>query len=169
MGITAGITASPATEVVGEGLHQGFLTESQIRTLAARGLARLELDGRRVLVLIPDGTRTMPMPLIFDILERELGGRTASLDFLVALGTHPPMSDTQLTRLIGRPVQNGSAGQRRIYNHRWDDPEALITLGEISAEEIAEITGGRMHRAVPVRLNRLVLDYDHILICGPVF
>ena len=109
------------------------------------------------------------MPLIFDILERELGGRTASLDFLVALGTHPPMSDTQLTRLIGRPVQNGWAGRRRIYNHRWDDPAALVTLGEISAREIAEITGGRMHRAVPVRLNRLVLDYDHILICGPVF
>ena len=109
------------------------------------------------------------MPLIFDILEGELGGRTASLDFLVALGTHPPMSDTQLTKLIGQPVQNGSAGRRRIYNHRWDDPEALVTLGEISAQEIAEITGGRMHRAVPVRLNRLVQDYDHILICGPVF
>jgi nickel-dependent lactate racemase len=57
----------------------------------------------------------------------------------------------------------------RIYNHRWDDPSALVTLGEISAEEVAEITGGRMERAVPVRLNRLVLDYDHILICGPVF
>jgi nickel-dependent lactate racemase len=163
------ITEPRAAEIVGEGLRQGFLTESQIRVLAARGLERLDLDGQRVLVLIPDGTRTMPMPLVFDILEQELGGRAASLDFLVALGTHPPMSDSQLTRLIGRPVLNGSTGRRRIYNHRWDDPAALVTLGEISAEEVADITGGRLHRTVPVRLNRLILDYDHILICGPVF
>jgi nickel-dependent lactate racemase len=111
----------------------------------------------------------MPMPLIFDILGRELGSRTASLDFLVALGTHPPMSDSQLTRLIGRPVLDGSAGPHRIYNHRWDDPAALVTLGEISAYEVASITGERLHEAVPVRLNRLILDYDYILICGPVF
>jgi nickel-dependent lactate racemase len=163
------ITETRATGVVGEGLSQGFLTESQLRILAARGLDRLELDGRRVLVLIPDGTRTMPMPLIFDILEQELGGRTASLDFLVALGTHPPMSDIQLTQLIGRPVSDGSSGRNRIYNHRWDDPAALVTLGEISAGEVASMTGGRLHRPVPVRLNRLILDYDYILICGPVF
>ena len=163
------LTETRATAVVGEGLTQGFLTESQIRVLAARALRQLELDGQRVLVLIPDGTRTMPMPLFFDILDQELGSRTASLDFLVALGTHPPMSDVELTRLIGRTVSNGSAGRSRIYNHRWDDPEALVTLGEISAEEVAKMTGGRLNRAVPVRLNRLILDYDHILICGPVF
>jgi nickel-dependent lactate racemase len=64
---------------------------------------------------------------------------------------------------------NGSTGRHRIYNHRWDDPAALVTLGEISAEEVADITGGRLHRTVPVRLNRLILDYDYILICGPVF
>ena len=163
------ITESRAIEVVGDGLREGFLTESQIRLLAARGLGQLELEGQRVLVLIPDGTRTMPMPLIFDILDQELGGRTASLDFLVALGTHPPMSDIELTRLTGRNVSNGSAGRNRIYNHRWDDPAALATLGQISAEEVAEMTGGRLKRAVPVRINRLILDYDHILICGPVF
>ena len=157
------------TEVVGDGLSQGFLTESQMRLLAARWLGQLDLDGQRVLVLIPDGTRTMPMPLVFDILDQELGGRTASLDFLVALGTHPPMGDVELTRLIGRPVSKGSAGRNRIYNHRWDDPAALVTLGEISTEEVAEMTGGRLKRAVPVRLNRLILDYDHVLICGPVF
>ncbi|MCW8969442.1 MAG: lactate racemase domain-containing protein, partial [Flavobacteriales bacterium] len=27
----------------------------------------------------------------------------------------------------------------------------------------------RLHQEVPVALNRLVLDYDHVLICGPVF
>src|SRR5205085_10670785 len=113
------IIESPTTAVVGEGLQQGFLTESQMRVLAARGLAQLELDGRRVLVLIPDGTRTMPMPLIFDILEQDLGGRTSSLDFLVALGTHASMSDIQLTRLLGRTVLSVSTGRSCLSNHRW--------------------------------------------------
>ena len=128
-------------EVVGEGLSQGFLTESQIRTLASRGLARLELDGQRVLVLIPDGTRTMPMPLIFEILEQELGGKAASLDFLVALGTHPPMSDIQLAQLIGRPVLNGRAGRNRIYNHRWDDSTALVKISKpVSVSTVCQST-----------------------------
>ena len=48
--------------------------------------------------------------------------RVAALDFLVALGTHTPMSDEQLSRLVGRPVVDGRAGARRIFNHRWDDP-----------------------------------------------
>ena len=70
--------------------------------MAAEGLATLPVDGRRVIVLVPDGTRTMPLPLMVDILERELGPRVAALDFLVALGTHSPMSDKQLTTLLGR-------------------------------------------------------------------
>ncbi len=68
------------------------------------------VDGRRVLVLIPDGTRTMPMPAMFEILERELGPRVAALDYLVALGTHSPMDDAQLSALVGRPVVGGRAG-----------------------------------------------------------
>ncbi len=162
----------PATlrsSVVSAGVNTGFLTDAEVRRIAAEGLARLELDGQRVLVLIPDGTRTMPMPLMFEILEQELGARVAALDFLVALGTHPPMDDAQLTAHVGCSVSDGRVGRRRIYNHAWDDPAAFVTLGEIPAVEIQELTGGRLNQAVPVRLNRLILDYDHILICGPVF
>ena len=162
----------PATlrsSVVSAGVNTGFLTDAEVRRIAAEGLARLELDGQRVLVLIPDGTRTMPMPLMFEILERELGARVAALDFLVALGTHPPMDDAQLSVHVGCSVSNGQVGRRRIYNHAWDDPAAFVTLGEIPAVEIQELTGDRLDQAVPVRLNRLILDYDHILICGPVF
>ena len=130
---------------------------------------RLAVDGRRVLVLIPDGTRTMPMPLAFDMLERALGPRVKALDFLVALGTHPPLSDERLARLVGREVADGRAGERRVSNHLWGDPETFVTLGTIPAREIEDLTGGRLRQDVPVALNRLILDYDHILICGPVF
>ena len=70
--------------VVGRGVVEGHLPAEEVGRIARDGLARLPLDGRRVLVLIPDGTRTMPMPLMFDVLERELAGRVAALEILVA-------------------------------------------------------------------------------------
>jgi len=155
--------------VVGRGLTEGELPPSEVEAVARAGLLELPLQGRRVLVLIPDGTRTMPMPLLFDVLERELGPRTAALDYLVALGTHAPMNDAQLSCLVGRKVEGGRAGRSRIVNHRWDDPATFVTLGTIAAAEIEELTGGRLSQAVPVVLNRLILDYEHVLICGPVF
>jgi nickel-dependent lactate racemase len=158
-----------AERVVGRGLETGFLSPDEVRQVAREGLAQLPLDAKRVLVLIPDGTRTMPMPLLFDVLEQEVAPRAAALDFLVALGTHAPMSDVQLSKLVGRAVSNGHAGERRIFNHRWDDPASFATLGTIPAREIEELTGGRLCRDVTVVLNRLPLAYDHLLVCGPVF
>ena len=119
--------------------------------------------------LIPDGTRTMPMPGLFRILDEAVGPRAAALDFLVALGTHAPMSDAQLSELVGRTVVDGRAGDRRVINHRWDDPASFAMLGTIPAAEIEELTGGRLRHGVPVALNKLSLEYDHVLVCGPVF
>jgi len=155
--------------VVGKGVREGFLAPDVVREVVRDGLNALPVDGRRVLVIIPDGTRTMPMPLLFDIVDDTIGRRTKALDFLVALGTHSPMSDDELGRLIGRPVSNGVAGERRIYNHTWDDPASFAALGTIPADEIATLTGGLLTQDVPVALNRLAIEYDHVLICGPVF
>ena len=155
--------------VIGKGVRQGHLSHEEVAAIAREGMAALPVDGRRVLVIIPDGTRSMPMPVMFDALERELGPRVAALDFLVALGTHLPMTDEQLSRLVGRPVVNGQTGRHRIFNHRWDDPATFIELGKIPAAAIAGLTLGRLREDVHVSLNRLVVDYDHVLICGPVF
>ena len=154
---------------MGRGVTESFLPVEEVAAVAREGLARLPLDRARVLVVIPDGTRTMPMPLVFSLLEEELATRVAALDFLVALGTHSPMDDRQLEALVGRPVSQGRAGTHRIFNHRWDDPATFAELGTIPAGEIAELTGGRLTQDVRVALNRLVIDYDHVLICGPVF
>ena len=155
--------------LVGKELRAGFLDESEIRATVAAGLARMALGGRRVLVIIPDGTRTMPMPLLFGILEQELTGRVKQLDYLIATGTHAGMSDAQLSRHVGRPVMDGAAGTSRIFNHASDDELSLASLGTIPAAEISAISGGLLTESVEVRLNRAILDYDHILICGPVF
>jgi nickel-dependent lactate racemase len=154
---------------VGQGAADRYLTRDEIDRVARDGCATLPVDGRRVLVIVPDGTRTMPMPLMFELLERELGPRVAALDYLVALGTHSPMNDAQLTAHVGKPVANGRAGSRRVINHRWDDPTTFTQLGTIPARDVADITGGTLRQDVPVALNRLATEYDHVLICGPVF
>src|SRR4030042_2972134 len=117
--------------VVGRGVDRGYLGFAEVQAIAREGLARLPLDGRRVLVLIPDGTRTMPMPGLCRVPDEAVAPRAAALDFLVALGTHAPMSDAQLSQLVGRTVVDGRAGERRILNHRWDDPARFPTLGRI--------------------------------------
>ena len=155
--------------VVGRGLDTGFLPLDEVRAIVHEALARMPLDGKRVLVLIPDGTRTMPLPLFFGVLEEAVAPRARALDFLVALGTHVPLTDAQLSRLVGRTVTDGKAGERGVFHHRWDDPATFTTLGTIEEAEIEQLTGGRMRRPVTVALNRLLLDYDHVMVCGPVF
>ena len=114
----------------------------------------------------------MPIPMLFGVLEELLGDRVAALDYLVALGTHPIMTDAQLSRLVGRPVVNGhvgDVGRTQILNHRWDVPSTFVSLGTIGSREIADLTSGLLTEDVDVSVNRLILDYDHLLICGPVF
>ena len=155
--------------VVGIGFADRYLERQEIAAVVEEGLSKLPLDGKRVLVIIPDGTRTMPMPLMYELIEAHVAPRAAALDFLVALGTHPIMNDAQLSKLVGRPVVNGVCGKSRIFNHHWEDPRNFTTLGVIPAEEIGKLTGGLIAQEVPVRLNRLICDYDQIIICGPVF
>jgi nickel-dependent lactate racemase len=155
--------------LIGKGSPASQLTNSEISQIIEESLSSTDLDRKRVLVLIPDGTRTMPMPLIFDLFEKYLGQRVLKLDYLVALGTHQPMTDTQLSQLIGRRVVNGKIGTSTIFNHRWDQPTTFTQIGTIPASEISKISNGLLEMDVPVRLNKMIEDYDHLMICGPVF
>jgi len=137
----------------------------------AQSLAQANLAGKRVLVIIPDHTRTAPIPLFFQLFHEFLGEKVAALDYLVALGTHQPMSEEALNRLVGVTAEERARqyAQVRIFNHEWDKPGCFRTIGVITAEEIAEITGGLMRREVLVALNGKIFDYDQLIICGPTF
>ena len=167
----ASLTPATSRQVAGYGQSNRLLSESEIEAILASGLRGLALDGKRVLAIIPDHTRTMPLPLFFRLITRELSGRAAALDFLVALGTHPPLSQSSLEQLVGitHAQAAGPYQHVRLLNHAWKDPQALVTLGVISRAEIEHLSQGLLALDVPVRLNRLVREYDHILICGPVF
>ena len=151
------------------------LTEPEIRQTLIQGLQGSRFAGRHVLVVIPDSTRTAPIPLMYRLLHEVLGPHVKALDFLVAFGTHPAMSDEALGRLVGVEVADGATADSKVFNHRWDLDESFVTVGVIPASEIREASNGLMDLDVPVRLNRLVGDpngerpYDEIVVCGPVF
>jgi lactate racemase len=155
--------------VIGKGLQNGYLSNDEIQVIVQESLDSLALDGKRVIVLIPDNTRTMPMPLMFDLFEEFLSQRVSQLDYLVALGTHQPLNDAQLSKLIGRRVIDGKTGGSLILNHEWNTQESFVHIGTIPKEEIYQITDGLLSRDVPVQLNKRILEYDQIIICGPVF
>ncbi|MHC4914583.1 MAG: lactate racemase domain-containing protein [Planctomycetota bacterium] len=143
------------------------LTEEQVREKLVAGLRPEEMAGKKVLAVIPDSTRTAPVAQFYRLLCELIGGRAARLDFLIALGTHPPMEEEAITRLVGAGPEERA--KHPVYNHLWKDPSELIDLGEIPAAEIAEISGGLMKLAVPVTVNRRVAEYDQLVLLGPVF
>lgn len=157
--------------VIGEGTTTATLSDGRVQDILARVLDPMALDGKRVLVIIPDGTRTAPIPLLFRLLYAQIGQRVARLDYLIALGTHPPMADDAIERLVGVSAAERAAHYPNVtvFNHRWDLPEALQTIGTISREEAARLSDGLLSAEVPVVLNRMIFDYDQIVICGPVF
>ena len=155
--------------VIGKGFTDRYLSEAEAHELVEQSIASLAVDGKRVLMIIPDGTRTMPMPLMFSVFQELLAPRVKALDYLVALGTHQPMSDAQLSKLVGRRVVHGQVGQTHIFNHEWSNPANFAHIGTIPAVEISRLSEGLMSQDVPVKLNKLIFDYDQLIICGPVF
>lgn len=157
--------------IIGKARQDGFLSESEIRALMSAALERTDIDRQRVLIIIPDRTRTAPIPLMFRLFFELLRRRVKRLDYLIALGTHKPLSEIAINQLIGvtSDERAGRYGDVGVFNHRWDRPETLVSLGEISAAEVEELTGGLVTERVDVRLNRMILDYDQLIICGPTF
>jgi len=147
------------------------VSPAQVAQLVADACPAKDYLGRRVLLIVPDGTRTAPVGLLFQTLFAQFGGVTAALDVMIALGTHQPMSEAAICgRLeISEADRAGRYRGVRFLNHEWDNPAALRELGTIPAAEISALTDGRFAMDVPVHVNRRLLDYDQLVIVGPVF
>lgn len=150
-----------------------LLSEETIRETLISGLQN-QHTGQSVLILIPDHTRSLPLPLLFRELVNTLHD-TSQLDFMVALGTHPALSEEQLCRLVGITPEERRSTYRQIgiLNHAWDSPDTLVEVGCLTSDQIQEIAGERWHPTlggdVAVNINQAVLQYDHIIILGPTF
>jgi nickel-dependent lactate racemase len=154
--------AAPSGDVV---------TPAQVRELVARVCPSESCRGQRILLIIPDGTRTAPVGLMFKTLFAQLSPAAEKIDVMIALGTHPPMTDAEINARIEITDDERASTYRRaeFINHEWDNPAALRDLGCIPAEEIRTLSGGRFAMEVPVYINRRLFDYDQLIIVGPVF
>jgi nickel-dependent lactate racemase len=146
------------------------LSTEQVTAFIAEQLAATDVDGRSVCIIVPDGTRTCPLPMLVRAVHSALHGRVSAMTTLIALGTHQPMSEEALARHLGYEVGHleETYPGMRVTNHEWWDPETFADLGTIPASRLAELSEGRLTMEVPVMLNRAVVEHDIALVVGPV-
>ena len=147
------------------------LQTNEIVELVLAGLEPVLRGRKNALFIIPDSTRSMPLPLLFPAINQAAKKSKCHIDYLIALGTHPPLSTEEIGQLLGTESFFESRNNQitRVFNHNWKDKKALTCLGTISEQEVSHITDGLLNIEIPVVINKLILAYDQIVICGPIF
>jgi nickel-dependent lactate racemase len=153
--------------------ESGLLTHDAIMEVLVMGLGG-RFAGQKVLVLIPDHTRSLPLPELFRMMV-EILHDVRELNVMVALGTHPGYSEEGLNHLVGITAEERASTFKHVglFNHAWDDPATLASLGIMDRDEIKQLAGPSYHPSLPdeinIRINKAALEHDHILIVGPTF
>ena len=148
------------------------LAPEEVSTFVQQTFGEADLDGKSICLVVPDRTRSCPLPLILRAVHQALAGRAKEVTVLIALGTHQAMSEQALADHLGYQV--GALGQTypgwQVVNHESWLPETFTTLGTIGADRMTELTGGLMSElTVDVRINRQVPEADVAIVIGPVF
>jgi nickel-dependent lactate racemase len=157
--------------MIGKGYTDRLFAEAEVVQIVKNAFVNSDVDGKKLLCIIPDHSRTAPIDLMFRILYDELAERIELLDFIIALGTHPPLTDEAINQRVGitHAERQSRYPKARFFNHNWKDPDQLRVAGIFSAEEVAEISEGRLRESVAVTINKMVYAYDMLLIIGPTF
>ncbi len=143
----------------------------QVREAIGEFFSKNDYTDKRILLIIPDNTRSGPIGDIFKVIFELLHKKTKTLDCLAALGTHQPMSEKQFcTRLnITEEQRKNKYASVKFFNHEWDKAESFVSVGKIHAEEIENLSNGLFSEEVDVKINKLIFNYDEFFILGPVF
>jgi nickel-dependent lactate racemase len=149
------------------------LSHDAIMEVLVKGLGG-KFTGQKVLVLIPDHTRSLPLPELFRMVVEVLHD-ARELNFMIALGTHPGYDEAGLNHLVGITAEERATTFKHVglLNHAWDDPAALTSLGVLDQDEIKQLAGPSYHSSLPteinIRINKAALEHDHIVVVGPTF
>jgi nickel-dependent lactate racemase len=160
------MSSKPAPSFIGKGSPDLRLSPNELREILDQTLLRIA-PGARVLAIIPDKTRDDNTDLLFPFAAEILSARQVEqFDALVAQGTHGPMTEAEKRSKIGLTNQPASSVFGQVFDHQWDKPEELTTIGELSADEVTRLTNGLILDAVKVNLNRRLAPglYDTILV-----
>ena len=148
-----------------------FISNEQAREAVGEFFSRNDYTGKRILLLIPDNTRSGPIGEIFKIIYEFLGPKAKAVNCLIALGTHQPMSEQQICARLSMTTdeRKNKYAAVKFFNHEWEKPQTFTSIGKISAEEIEQISDGLFREEVDVAINKLLFEYDEFFILGPVF
>lgn len=152
---------------VGIGSADADLDSATLCRILEESLAEITAD-ERVLAIIPDKTRDDNTPQLFPMVAEILARRGAKkFDALVAQGTHAPMTEAEKLAKVGLGKEE-KYFRGEIFNHQWNVPEELTTIGELEAARVRQITGGLLNEAIPLTINRRLARgvYDTVLIFG---
>lgn len=151
--------------------NDGFVDHARAAKAVREFFAQNDYTGKRLLLITPDNTRSGPIGEIFQMIFDCASQKAAALDVLIALGTHQPISDEQICKrfCITPQQRSGKYASVKFFNHRWDRPDTFTSIGKITADEISRISGGLFSEEVDISINKLIYNYDQLLIIGPVF
>jgi nickel-dependent lactate racemase len=116
---------------------------------------------KKVLAIPPDFTRYHSQAGLLTSLAYEYYGH-ALTDVLPALGTHAPMSEREIAKMFkGVPLS-------LFREHKWRTD--IVTLGEVPADYVKEVSDNRVDYPWPAQVNRMLVEgrYDLILSPGQV-
>ncbi len=132
-------------------------TEMSVDEVKAYLFGALEKLGRRrrVLAVPPDLTRMHSKAGLLTEMIWEFYGDNL-VDILPALGTHKPMSDSEIGAMFGKTPRT----LFRVHDWRRD----VVTLGEVPGEFVREVSEGKLDYSWPAQVNKLLRDGGHDLI-----
>jgi nickel-dependent lactate racemase len=140
---------------------KGELTEEQLKEIVKESLKDFS-SVKKVLLIHPDYTRTDFTDKLIPLIYQELKNKgMTQIDSLDAGGTHRAMAKEEIRSKLGLSSQ---INFDNYYNHEYNDPKQLVTVGEIPASFVAEKTQGELSQSIPVVVNKLITEnYDLII------
>ena len=152
------------------GSAEGYLSPDQVKAFLEAEFARIDVDGKNVCLLVPDDTRSCPLPQLLPIVYAALAPRAAKLTALIALGTHAAMSDEAINKFFAAGEDVKALWPKlEFVNHEWWKHETFANLGDVTAPQLKEISEGRLDYSVPIEINKIATDADVTIVLGPVF
>lgn len=147
------------------------ISYEDIRDLVGLHVREQQLADKRVLLIVPDKTRSGPTPLFLRALAERLCPIATGLDAMVALGTHDPLKGDAFEEYTRAIQAGGDCGGRppRILQHHFRATSQLRLVANLSAAEVSDMTMGYCYEQIPFTIDKAIFDYDHVVICGPVF
>ncbi len=159
---------------IGTGYSARTIHFSEVREIVQQAVdsdIETDLNDKRVLLIIPDNTRTCPIGLMYREIYAALSPKVKCVDVLIALGTHMPMAMEDILKFL--EIEPGILSEQfpktQFFNHAWSDPKQMKKIGNISAKKMAELSGGRMEATFKVAINKIIFDYDQLIVVGPTF